>query len=107
MSFHANILKLRDHIAAMAASLACAHGIGLIDLHPAIPQGSLLADGLAGQVVGLALSALAYAIIATLLYRHRLVRGPLYRCGETRPHRDYAQPYQKGTSSLLDSWHYR
>lgn len=107
MSFHANILRLRDHMIAVAATLACAHGIGLIELHPAIPQGSLLADGLAGQAVGLALSALAYAIIVTLLYRRRLVAGPLYRCGETRPHGDYARPYQRGTSTLLDSWHYR
>ena len=107
MSLHAHILKLRDHIVAIAATLACAHAIGLIQLHPVVLHGALLAAGLTGQGTGLALSALVYAIILTLLYRRRLVVGPLYRCGATRPHRDYARPYQRGTSPLLDSWHYR
>ena len=107
MSLPAPILKLRDHIVAVAATLACAHAIGLIQLHPGVPHGALLAAGSAGQGIGLALCALAYAIMITLLYRRRLVAGPLYRCGATRPYRDYAKPYQQGTSSLLDSWHYR
>jgi hypothetical protein len=107
MSLDPHILRLRDYAAAIAAALACAHGIGLVELTPIVPQGALLASGLAGQGIGLAVCAFVYAIVLTALYRRRLVAGPLYRCGATRPREDYAKPYQPGTSRLLEGWHYR
>lgn len=107
MTWTATLLKLRDHLAAMVASVLCAHAIGLIRLSDLVPQGTLLIDGRAGQLIGVALCALVHAIVLTLLYRRRLVAGPLYRCGETRPLHAYGQPYRPGTSSLLESWHYR
>lgn len=101
------LLRIRDHLAALAAAMLCAHAVGLVRLADFIPQGSLLIDGRAGQLGGVALCALVHAIILTGLYRRRLVAGPLYRCGETRPADDYGKPYRPGTSSLLQSWHYR
>lgn len=103
----ANIIRLRDQIAAIAAAFACAHAVGLIDLSHRLPQGALLGGGPAGRWIGLALCALVYAIVLTWLYRRRLVAGPLYRCGATRPHEDYGKPYRPGTSQLLEGWHYR
>lgn len=107
MRFDAHILRLRDHAVAISAALACAHAIGLVELARMVPQCARLADSLAGQGIGLGLCALVYAIVLTPLYRRRLVAGPLYRCGATRPYLDYAKRYQPGTSRLLDSWHYR
>lgn len=101
------LLKIRDHLAALAVSLLCAHAIGLIRLAEFLPQGELLIAGRPGQAVGVAVCALVHAILLHLLYRRRLVAGPLYRCGETRPADAYGKPYRPGTSTLLESWHYR
>lgn len=101
------LLRMRDHLAALAAAVLCAHAIGLVCLSDFIPHGSLLIEGHAGQLIGVALCALAHAIVLTALYRRRLIAGPLYRCGETRPPDAYGQPYRPGTSRLLESWHYR
>ena len=107
MSWSFALLRMRDHLAALSAAVLCAHAIGLIHLSGHVPQGSLLIAGRAGQLAGVALCALVHAIVLTALYRRRLVAGPLYRCGETRPLHAYGQPYRPGTSSLLESWHYR
>lgn len=107
MVFRFTLLRMRDHLAALAAAVLCAHSIGLVRLLDFLPQGSLLIEGRAGQLTGVALCALVHAIVLTALYRRRLVAGPLYRCGETRPLQAYGQPYRPGTSRLLESWHYR
>lgn len=107
MSLCSTLLRMRDHLAALAAAMLCAHAIGLIRLSDFVPHGSLLIEGRAGQLIGVALCALAHAIVLTALYRRRLVAGPLYRCGETRPADAYGRPYRQGTSRLLESWHYR
>ncbi|PXW67620.1 hypothetical protein C7451_12617 [Blastomonas natatoria] len=101
------LLKVRDHVAALGASLLCAQAAGLIWVVPFLRKGELLIDGRAGQLVALALCALVYAVLLHLLYRRRLVAGPLYRCGETRPPGAYGKPYHTGSSTLLESWHYR
>ena len=101
------LLRMRDHLAALAAAMLCAHAIGLIRLSDFIPHGSLLIEGRVGQLTGVALCALVHAFVLTGLYRRRLVAGPLYRCGETRPADAYGKPYRPGTSRLLESWHYR
>lgn len=107
MVFRFTLLKMRDHLAALAAAVLCAHAIGLVRLLDSLPQGTLLIEGRAGQLTGVALCALVHAIVLTALYRRRLVAGPLYRCGETRPVDAYGKPYRPGTSRLLESWHYR
>ncbi|WP_017670053.1 hypothetical protein [Blastomonas sp. AAP53] len=107
MSPDSHIFRLRDHAIAILAALACAHAIGLVELSRSIPHGALLAAGTAEQGIGLALCTLAHALVLTWLYRRRMKPGPLYRCGATRPYRDYAKPYQRGTSQLLEGWHYR
>jgi hypothetical protein len=107
MTFHPRLLRLRDHLAALAASIACAHVIGLVRLVPLLPQADLLIAGRPGQLIGVALSALVHALVLSLLYRRRLVAGPLYRCGATRAAEDYGRPYRPGTSTLLQGWHYR
>ena len=99
--------RMRDHLAALAAAMLCAHAIGLVHLSGYVPQGTLLIDGRAGQLAGVALCAFVHAIVLTALYRRRLVAGPLYRCGETRPTDAFGKPYRPGTSRLLESWHYR
>ncbi len=101
------LLRIRDHLAALAAAISCAQAIGLVCLFDGLPHGTLLIEGRAGQLLGVALCALAHAIVLAALYRRRLVAGPLYRCGETRPAETFDTPYRPGTSSLLESWHYR
>ena len=107
MSLCSTLLRMRDHLAALAVAILCAHAIGLVRLSDFVPRGSLLIEGRAGQLIGVALCALAHAIVLTALNRRRLVAGPLYRCGETRPPDASDQQYRPGTSRLLESWHYR
>ncbi len=101
------ILKARDHLAALLAALACGHVIGLIDLLGALPSGAIALDRLSGQMIGAVLCCLVYAIVLTMLYRRRLVSGPLYRCGETRPVTDHGRRFEPGPARLLDGWQYR
>lgn len=100
-------LRMRDHLAALAVSVLFAQAIGLIRIVDLAPHGALLVEGRAGQLAGVALCALGHALVLTSLHRRRLSAGPLYRCGETRPPHAYGKPYRSGTSSLLESWHYR
>lgn len=101
------ILKARDHLAALLAALVCGHVIGLIDLAGALPRGVMALDRFSGQIIGAAMCGLVYAIVLTTLYRRRLVSGPLYRCGETRPVTDYGRRFESGSVKLLDGWQYR
>lgn len=107
MSRYPSLLILHDHLAAALATLASAHVIGLISLSGALPQGTRALDPFAGYVIGTALCGLVYALVATLLYRRRLVAGPLYRCGQSRPADAYRTPYEPGTVRLLEGWQYR
>lgn len=107
MKRFAPMLKVRDHLTALLATLACAHVIGLISVAGFLPHGSITLDRPSGQILGAVLCGLVHAIVLTLLYRRRLVAGPLYRCGESRPAADYGKRYEPGTDRILDSWHYR
>lgn len=104
---YANFPKIRDHLAAVLAALAAAHAIGLIDIAGYLPQGALALDRLPAQIIGVALCGLVYAIVITTLVRRRLVKGPLYRCAETRPAQDYGKAYHPASKRLLESWQYR
>jgi hypothetical protein len=101
------LLKIRDHLAAALAALACAHAIGLLDLSAVLPRGVLALPGLPGQVIGAAVCGLVYAFAVTLLYRRRLVAGPLYRCGATRPAHFHEHTFKPGGQRLLEGWQYR
>jgi len=107
MTRFGNILKWRDHAVAVLVALASAHGIGLVDLASWLPRSSLSINGLPGVLMGAALCGLAYVLVLGMLYRRRLVTGPLYRCGETRPKSNFGKCYQPGDTRLLDSWQYR
>lgn len=104
---HANILRSRDHLTAMLAALAAAYATGPSGLADWWPQGLLSPDRLPGQAIGTGICVLVYALIATWLSRRRLVTGPLYRCGASRPARDYGKRFEPGRARLLESWHYR
>lgn len=104
---YAKILKVRDHLTAVLATLASAHIIGLIELVGWLPRGTLALSHVSGQLLGAALCGVVYAIVITLLCRRRLVAGPLYRCGETRPAQDYGRAFHAGEHRLLDGWQYR
>ncbi len=107
---HPLLHKARDHLAAMLATLACAHIVGLLGLAGAarfLPHGVIALDPVSGQLIGAAMCGLTYALVLTWLVRRRLVAGPLYRCGESRPDADYGKSFAPGESRLLDGWQYR
>lgn len=107
MNRHTATLMIRDHLAALLAAMACAHIIGLVSLAGFLPRDFLALDRFSGQLVDAALCLLVYASMLAALYRRRLVTGPLYRCGETRPVTDYGKQFEPGPVRLLDSWQYR
>ncbi|WP_430386581.1 hypothetical protein [Blastomonas fulva] len=110
MNRHPFLLRVRDHLAAMLATLVCAHTIGLVDLAGLarmLPHGVIGLDKGTGQLIGAALCGLTYALVLTWQLRRRLVAGPLYRCGESRPDADYGKSFAPGDSRLLDGWQYR
>lgn len=99
-------LKLRDHLTALLGALALAHIIGLADRAGYLPYGVVGLDPVAGQMIAMASCVLVYALAASWLYRRRLVAGPLYRCGASRPAGDYGTRFEPGRDRLLDGWHY-
>lgn len=107
MTRMAHILRWRDHAAAVLAALATAHAIGLVELAGWVPHGQLAPGGPFRVLLGAAVCGIVYALVVGLLYRRRLVAGPLYRCGETRPAEDFGKPYHPSGDRLLESWQYR
>ena len=107
MTRFARILKWRDHATALLAALATAHVLGLIDLAGWLPPGFRASRDPAGLIIGAAICGLVHAIVLAALYRRRLVKGPLYRCAESRPAQDFGKPYRPGTARLFDGWQYR
>lgn len=102
----ASLLKLRDRLVALLAAFGVAGATGFADLTDNLPKDELIHGQPLEQVVGMALGAIAYAIMMTWLYRKRLVKGPLFRCGESRPASDYGTRFEPGGVRLLDGWHY-
>ncbi|WP_373488336.1 hypothetical protein [Blastomonas sp.] len=100
------IISWRDHALAGTATLATAHAIGLIETFDWLPQGMTAITGLAGLMLAAAACGLVYALVLGLLYRRRLVAGPLYRCGESRPAEAYDKPYEANGDRLFDHWQY-
>ncbi|MDM7955091.1 hypothetical protein [Blastomonas sp.] len=107
MTRHGITPRLRDHLAALLAALASAYAIGLADLAGYLPQGVAALDRPSGQIIGTAVCLLVYALVLTWACRRRLVAGPLYHCGESRPARDYGSRYEPGPDRLLEGWQYR
>lgn len=107
MIHHASLLKIRDHAIAVLLAVAAWHVVGLIDVVGFLPHATVALDRLSGQAIGMALCGLVYAIVITALARRRVVAGPLYRCGETRPASDHGKSFAHGSGRLLDSWQYR
>lgn len=101
------LLKWHDHAAALLAALVVAHVIGLIEFASWLPQGSVTLDGLRGQMIAAAVCVLSYLVLLAAMRRRRIVKGPLYRCGETRPVGDLGASYQSTGDRLLDGWQYR
>lgn len=107
MTRHARLLKWHDHAAALLAALLIAHVIGLIELASWLPQGALAMHGLRGQMIAVGVCVLSHLVLLAAMRRRRIVKGPLYRCGETRPLGDLGAPYQSTGERLLDGWQYR
>lgn len=107
MTNRSTLAKFRDHLAALLAALACGHVIGLVDVFGVLPDGVMALDRLSGRLIDAALCALVYGIVLTVMHRQRVVSGPLYRCGESRPVADYSRRFETGSVRLLDGWQYR
>jgi hypothetical protein len=105
---HRSILfSVREHCGALLAALAAAHAIGLVEMSALVPRAMLAGAMPTGQLIGTAVCAMVYVIVLAWLHRRRLVPGPLYRCGETRPPEAYGKAYIPGTTRLLEGWQYR